>query len=347
MVPIAIDAMGGDDAPRTIIEGVGMALDRLAFVDKLLLVGHEEQIGSELQRIGKLDDPRLEIVHTDQVVGMGESPAAAIRAKPRSSIAVAVDLVKKGQARGVVSAGHTGAFVASSVLKLRTLPGIERPGIATVFPTPTGWILLLDAGATVDCKPQHLVHYAVMGEIYAREILGAKSPRVGLLNVGGEEGKGNELVKETYKRLSALPRINFTGNIEGHDLFANTVDVVVCDGFVGNVVLKSCESLAKAIRGFLKASLGKNPLRMAGALMCRGAFAEFRQLSDYAEYGGAPLLGLNGVCIVGHGSSSPLAICNAIRFAGQAIEHHMNEHIVARINELGLGSSDRKAGPDA
>jgi len=339
MVQIAIDAMGGDHAPRAVIEGAGEALARYPRISKLLLTGPQALIESELERIGLKGDERLEIVHTEQVIGMHESPAAAIRAKPRSSIAVAVELVKDGRARGLVSAGHTGAAVASTVLKLRTLPGIERPGIATVFPSPTGSFLLLDAGANVDGKPKHLAQYAVMGEIYAREILRVPSPRIGLLNVGSEAGKGNEQAKQAYDILSAMNGINFVGNIEGRDLFNDTVDVVVCDGFVGNVVLKCCESMAKAFRDFLRNLLSKNPLRMTGALMCKGAFDEFRTLSDYAEYGGAPLLGVNGACIIGHGSSSPVAIRNAIRVAMEAVEHHLNEHIITRVRELGIAST--------
>jgi glycerol-3-phosphate acyltransferase PlsX len=343
MVQIAIDAMGGDFAPRAVIEGVGEALDRFPAIGRLLLTGPRDQIESELDLIGRKDDERITIVHTDQVIGMHESPAAAIRAKPRSSIATAVELVKQGQARAVISAGHTGAAVASTVLKLRTLPGIERPGIATVFPAPTGSFLLLDAGANVDSKPRHLAQYAVMGEIYSREILKVASPRIGLLNVGSEEGKGNELAKLAHDILKGMKGINFVGNIEGRDLFADSVDVVICDGFVGNVVLKCCESLAKAFGGFLGNLLRKSPVRMTGALLCKGAFSEFKTLCDYAEYGGAPLLGVNGVCIIGHGSSSSVAIRNAIRVAIESVEHHLNDHIVERVQELGVAGA-AKAG---
>lgn len=337
MVPIAIDAMGGDNAPRAVIEGAGLALERYSSIRKLLLVGAEDEIRAELSACG-IQDNRLEIVHTDQVIGMHEPPAAAIRSKPASSIAVAVDLVKAGRAGSVISAGHTGAAVACTVLKLRTLRGIERPGIATVFPTPSGSFLLLDAGATVNCKAKHLAQYAIMGEIYSREILGVTAPRVGLLNVGSEDGKGNELAKSAFKQIAALPGINFIGNIEGSDLFGGNVDVVVCDGFVGNVVLKSCESLAGAIGQFLKTLLNKTAARQLGAFLCRNAFQEFKELSDYAEYGGAPLLGVNGICIIGHGSSSPIAIRNAIRVAVEALEDRLNDHIVEKVAALMPGN---------
>jgi glycerol-3-phosphate acyltransferase PlsX len=334
MVTIAVDAMGGDYAPRAIIEGVGQALDQLTGFDKLLLVGDREQLESELTLLGKLSDPRIEIVHASQVVHMNEPSGVALRAKRDSSITVAAELVKQGRADAVVSAGHTGAAVASTVVKLRTLPGIERPGIATVFPTPTGPCVLLDAGANINAKPMHLLHYAVVGEVYAREILGIASPRVGLLSVGEEECKGNDLTKEAFKLLSGAKGLNFIGNVEGHGLFSGVVDVVVCDGFVGNVVLKSCESLAKAFSRLLKERLMASLWRKLGALFCRNAFRELREFGDASEYGGAPLLGVNGVCIIGHGSSSPVAVRNAIRVAVEAVRHQINKHIVERIEAL-------------
>ncbi|MCF7855809.1 MAG: phosphate acyltransferase PlsX, partial [Candidatus Pacebacteria bacterium] len=268
MVPLAIDAMGGDNAPQVVIEGVCDALERFSGIDKLLLVGDRPQIETALQNCRADHRSRIEIEHTDQIVAMDEPPAAAIRSKPKSSIALAVEAVKQGRAGGVISAGHTGAAVASTVLKLRTLPGIERPGIATVFPSPSGCFLLLDAGANVDCKPRHLTQYAVMGEIYAREILNIKKPRIGLINVGDEAGKGNDLSKAAYEEISKLADLNFIGNIEGSALFRGTCDVVVCDGFVGNVILKSCESLAGAFGHFLKKLLVKNPVRQMGAFLC-------------------------------------------------------------------------------
>ncbi len=342
MLNISVDAMGGDHAPRAVIEGVGEALDAFGDAYKLFLVGHQDVLQSELARIGKLDDPRLEIIQAEEVVHMHEAPAAAMRSKRNSSINVAVDLVKQQRAQAVISAGNTGAAVASTVVKLRTLPGIERPGIITVFPSPTGHFILLDSGATVDCKPIHLIHYAMMGDVYARNILNYENPRIGLLNVGGEQMKGNDLTKETHKLLSNLAEINFIGNVEGHDLFSGAVDVVICDGFVGNVVLKSCESLAETLGHILKEKLTQTFIRKLGYLLSRNAYQELRQLSDYAEYGGAPLLGVNGVCIIGHGSSSPRAICNAIRVAGEFVSHQVNQHIVDRIQHLGLAPTNQK-----
>lgn len=336
MIALAIDAMGGDFAPRAIIEGIAEAVDSVPQVDKMFLVGDQDRIATELERVGKTGDPRLEIVHTDQCIDMHEAAATAVRAKKRSSIALAVDLVKNEQAQGVVSAGHTGAAVASTVLKLRTMPGIDRPAIATVFPAPAGKFVVLDAGANVDCTVQNLLQFAAMGEIYARDILGIDTPRIGLLNIGHEPGKGNELAKKTFQALSQLDDINFVGNIEGSDLFNNAVDVVVCDGFVGNVLLKCSESVAKVFGRFLKENLHKNIVRKFGALLSKGAFDELRATSDYAEYGGAPLLGVNGTCIIGHGSSSPKAVKNAVRVAAEAVTQGLNAHILKRLGELGV-----------
>jgi len=339
MLTIAVDAMGGDFAPRAIIEGVAAMFASASFSEpyEILLVGNEQELDRELSRAGIAGDSRLEVVHASEVVKMDDAPAAAMRSKRDSSINVAVDLVKKGRAGSLFSAGNTGAAVASTVVKLRMLAGVERPGIATIFPSPTGPFVLLDVGATVDSKTIHLVHYAIMGDVYARHILGHSNPRIGVLSVGGEESKGNELSKETFKLLSQLPDINFVGNVEGHDLFGGEVDVVVCDGCVGNVMLKCCESLAKAVSHILRQNLEKTLCRKLGYLLSRNAYKELKQVTNYAEYGGAPLLGVNGVCIIGHGSSSPRAVENALRVAGEFIVHQVNERIVERIEHLGLG----------
>lgn len=334
MLPIAVDIMGGDFAPRAIVEGVGEALDHLPDVGSLILVGDEAQIQAELSRIGKRGDPRLAIVDTPEVVRMDELSTVALRQKKNSSISVCANLVKEGQAAGLFSAGHTGAAVAAAVVRLRMLPGIERPGIATVFPTPHGRFVLLDAGANVDAKPVHIEHYAVMGQAYASNILGIKDPRVGLLSVGSEDEKGNEFSKAVFRVLDATPGLHFIGNVEGHDLFEDVVDVVVCDGFVGNVVLKVSESVAKAIGHMLKEKLTQNPLRKLGTLLARGAFRDMKRTIDYAEYGGAPLLGVNGVVIIGHGSSSPKAVRNGIRVAREFVSHRVNEQIIRGIGTL-------------
>jgi phosphate acyltransferase len=328
MPAIAVDAMGGDFAPRVVIEGVGEWLDRHAGGTTVFVVGDEEQVRAELRRIGKESDPRLTLVHAPDAIRMDEAPAAAVRTKRRSSINVAVDLVKQGDAQAFFSAGNTGACVASTVLKWRTLAGISRPGIATVFPSTEGSFVLLDAGSTVDCEPINLAHYAIMGLVYARHILGKSDPRVGLLNVGGENLKGNDLAKESFKLLSSMAGLNFIGNVEGHDLFCGRVDVVVCDGFVGNVVLKTCESLGVAMGVLLRNNLSKNILRKAGYLLSRGAYTELRRTCDPAEFGGAPLLGVDGVCIIGHGSSCARAVRNGIRVAEEFVRHQVNARIV-------------------
>ncbi|MCK5803414.1 MAG: phosphate acyltransferase PlsX [Lentisphaeria bacterium] len=339
MATIAVDAMGGDFAPRAVVEGAAESLDLLEGDFDILLVGAEEQVRDELERVGKAGSARIRVVDASESIGMGESPASAVRSKKKASINVAVDLVKGGEANAVVSAGNTGAAVAASVLKLRVLPGVERPGIATVFPSPNGHFVLLDVGSNIDCKPSHLVQYAIMGDIYEREVLGTENPRIGLLNIGDETGKGNELTREAFALLDKVRGINFIGNVEGHDLFGGGVDVVVCDGFVGNVVLKASESLAHAIQEILKRNLFKNPLRVLGAFLSRNAYRELKQACDSAEFGGVPLLGINGVCIIGHGASGPKAIRNGIRVALECIDHCVNEHIVEALSKHGTDTN--------
>lgn len=336
MPSIAVDAMGGDFAPRVVIDGVGEWLDRHTGGTTLFVVGDESHVRAELRRIGKEADPRLTVVHAPDVIRMEDAPAAAVRTKRRSSINVAVDLVKQGEAHAFFSAGNTGACVASTVLKWRTLAGISRPGIAAVIPSPEGNFVLLDAGSTVDCEPINLVQYAIMGLVYSRHILGKAEPRVGLLNVGGEDVKGNDLAKESFKLLSGRPGLNFIGNVEGHDLFSGRVDVVVCDGFVGNVVLKTCESLVGAISKVLRTNLSKNVVRKFGYVLSKGAYTELRQACDHAEFGGAPLLGVDGVCIIGHGSSCARAVRNGIRVAEEFVRHQVNERIVEQAQACGM-----------
>ena len=239
---VALDAMGGDFAPRNIVEGAVLALEAYPHLSKLFLVGDRTAVQSELQRLGFVD-PRVEIVHASQVVDMSDEAVASVRKKKDSSISRAVDLVKKGEADAVVSAGHTGAAVAASTIKLRTLPGIERAGIATTIPTESNLFVLIDAGANPDAKPIHLLQYAIMGSVYSRHVLGYKNPSIGLMSIGSEDNKGSESTKEVFKMLKSSG-LNFRGNVEGHDLFENPVEVVLCEGFVGNVVLKSCEALA-------------------------------------------------------------------------------------------------------
>ncbi|MCM8534564.1 MAG: phosphate acyltransferase PlsX [Lentisphaeraceae bacterium] len=330
---IAVDAMGGDDAPDIVIEGVAQALSEYKSIDKTILVGDEEQI-KKLLPVHKLENhPKIEIHHASQVVEMHEPSTLAIRGKKDSSITVCTNLAKEGKVDAVVSAGHTGAAVAASVIRMRNLEGVERPGIVTPFPTPDGQFVLVDAGATPECTPNNLIQFALMGKIYAEKILKISNPRIGLLSNGEEESKGNELTKNTSKLLKEVKNINFIGNIEGKEIFDNTVDVVVCDGFTGNVVLKFGEGLAKGLFKILKEKLTSNPKRKVGALLAKNAFREVKKVSDHAEYGGAPLMGVNGVTIIGHGSSCPRAVKNALRVATEFIQFGVNDAIVERIKE--------------
>jgi glycerol-3-phosphate acyltransferase PlsX len=338
-VKIALDAMGGDFAPKNPIAGAIEALRAYPDVE-LLLVGDEAKIQAELDKYSLGDlSARIEIKHASQVVEMSDGAVEGIRRKKDSSISRSVDMIKDGVAEAVVSAGHTGAAVAATTIKLRTLPGVDRPGIATVMPTEKNLFVLIDAGANIDARPDHLVEYAIMGSVYSREVLGFKNPTVGLMSIGTEAMKGNDLTKETFKLLSAAP-INFKGNIEGHDLFENPVEVVVCDGFVGNVVLKTSESIAQAIFHWLKHELMKTPFRMFGAWLARNAFAAIRRKTNYEEYGGMPLLGVNGICIIAHGASTPKAIKNAIRVAREAITHQVNPKIIAEMSRLHESKKD-------
>ena len=326
---VALDAMGGDHAPRNLVEGAVLALRDYARMSKLFLVGDETAIKAELTRLG-CRDPRVEIVHASQVVDMGDEAIASVRKKKDSSVSRAVDLVKHGKADAIVSAGHTGAAVAASTIKLRTLPGVERAGIASTIPTESNLFVLIDAGANPDAKPNHLLQYAIMGSVYSRHVLGYKNPSIGLMSIGSEDNKGSEGTKEVFKMLKASG-LNFRGNVEGHDLFENPVEVVLCEGFVGNVVLKSCEALAHAIFSWLKHELKKNPLRMAGAVLARGAFKAIGKKTNVDEYGGSVLLGVDGICIIAHGSSSAYAVKNAIRVALESIDHQVNPHIVKEL----------------
>ncbi|MCI6288536.1 MAG: phosphate acyltransferase PlsX [Lentisphaeria bacterium] len=335
---IAVDAMGGDYAPGVVMQAVSELLqeDRDKNIE-IVLVGHLEKLSYYIEKYGLKPSPRLEFVHAETVVEMADLSTASIRSKKNSSITVCAGLVAESRAAGVVSAGHTGAAVAASTVKMRMAKGVDRPCIATVMPRAGGkgnWILA-DAGANTDCNPMNLAQFAVMGEMYAKVALGRENPTIGLLSVGGEDCKGNDLTKEAFKILSKMP-INFIGNVEGHDTFTGDCDVVICDGFVGNTVLKSSESLAKATVQWLKEAFTRNAVRKAGALLAKEAFAELKKHGDFEEYGGAPLIGLNGVCIIGHGVSSPKAIKNAIRVAHTFVEQKVPEVVSSRIYECGV-----------
>ena len=326
---IALDAMGGDFGPPNLVAGAALALREYPHISKLFLVGDTAQIEAELRKLG-CNDSRIEIVHSTQVVDMSDRAWSAVRRKKDSSVSRAVDLVKHGQANAIVSAGHTGAAVAASMVKLRTLPGIYRPGIAAVLPTETNVFVLMDAGANIDARPEHLLQYAFMGSVYSRHVLGYKNPTVGLISLGEEDVKGNEMTKEVFKMLKKSS-LNFVGNIEGRHLFEDPVEVVVCDGFVGNVILKTCESISVAIFQWLKHELSRTPMRKVGAFLARESFRTIKDKTNYEEYGGSPLLGVNGICIIAHGSSTPLAVKNALRVAAESIEHQVNPHIIEEV----------------
>ena len=328
---IALDAMGGDNAPEVTVAGALRAARE--FPIEIVLVGQREAVEQSLSRYPKRP-PNLSVLHAAEVIGMDESPAASIRKKRESSISVGVELLKSKQADAFVSAGNTGAVVAASTLLVGLLPGIERPGIAILLPGVKGDTLLIDVGANIDPKPLHLLQYALMGEVYMRYVLGKNRPTVGLLNVGEEETKGTDFIKETYGMLEASG-VNFVGNVEGHDIFSGEFDVIVCDGFAGNVAIKTAESLARAVNILLKRSLAASPITRLGAWLARDAFLKLRQEVDYAEHGGAPLLGVDGVSIIAHGASGGKAIKNAIRVAYESVRHQLNQHMVEAVQNYG------------
>ena len=319
---IAVDAMGGDYAPEEIIKGTLMAAE--AWPDQhFILVGQKNKMLPFL--IGAVP-PNISLVEASEVIGMDEHPANAVRKKKDASIVVATRLVKVGEADAIVSAGSTGAQMAAALLGLGRIKGIERPAIGTVLPTAEGGKLILDVGANLDASPEHLCQYALMGSIYAEKILGIPNPRVGLLNIGSEEGKGNELTQKAYFLFKAAP-VNFIGNVEGRDVPYGHADVVVCEGFVGNVLLKTAEGLAGVLFQLIKEKITSNIIRKLGALAVKPGLKEIAQMMDYAEYGGAPLLGVNGISIICHGSSKTKAIFNAIRVARECVQVRLIEQI--------------------
>jgi glycerol-3-phosphate acyltransferase PlsX len=331
---IAVDAMGGDHAPREIVLGAVKAARELPDLTSVILVGDSAAIQCELDAGGGTPD-NVVILHAAEVIGMDESPAQAIRRKRDSSISRAMELVKRGEADAMVSAGNTGALVVAATLMLRTLKGVDRPAIAAVMPTRKGPFVLVDAGANPECDASLLRQFAVMGELYARVILGKANPVVGLLGIGVEASKGNEVTREAFGLLKST-RINFKGNVEGHDLFEGDVDVVVCDGFTGNVVLKTSESAARAISHWMRQEFTRTPIRKFGALLLSGARKSMKARMDPEMYGGAPLLGVNGICIKIHGGSSRRAAFHGIRVACASAHEHLNDMI-----EKGIADSSR------
>jgi glycerol-3-phosphate acyltransferase PlsX len=311
---IVIDAMGGDHAPDEIVRGALMAArSRLATIT---LVGDEARLRPLLAGA----PAGVEVVHASQVIGMDEAPASALRSKKDASITVAMRLVKEGKGDAVVAAGSTGAAMAAALMVLGRIPGIERPAIAVVLPTQQGPCTLLDVGANVDAKPAYLAQFAMMGSVYHRAVFKADAPRVGLFNIGEEEGKGNEQAREAYGLLKALPGLNFIGNVEGRDLPAGKADVVVCDGFVGNGLLKFAEGMALLLMDMMRAEIARDWRGKLGALFMRPNLKALKRRLDYAEYGGAPLLGVNGVCVIGHGSSKAQGVYHTIRVAKECVE---------------------------
>lgn len=341
---IAIDGMGGDKAPEVVVEGAIEAANEFGY--NIILVGRKEILKQELFR-RQYTKNKIEIVDAPTVIDMGESPIVSIRSKKDSSISVAVNLVKEKKADAIVSAGNTGAVVCAASFNLGLLKGIERPGISIIFPTSDGGdALMIDAGANIDPKPIHLLQYGLMADAYCRDILGMQNPRVGLLSIGEEETKGTGFVREAHKLLDES-HLNFIGNIEGRNIFTGECDIILCDGFVGNVVLKVSESLAGAVGTLLKRELSRNTVTKMGSVLCRSTFDALKKELDYAEYGGAPLLGVNGTCIISHGSSSARAIKNALRVAAEFTLQDVNRHIIdgleAHRNKRAFGFMSHKA----
>ncbi|HBC47357.1 MAG TPA: phosphate acyltransferase PlsX [candidate division Zixibacteria bacterium] len=326
---IAIDAMGGDFAPFSIVAGAVLAQKAYGDSVELSLVGDKTQIEAELKNLNATDLP-IKIVHSTQIIAMGDEPAESVRKKPDSSITVALGLQKSGQSQAFISAGNTGACMAASLIILGRLPAVNRPAIGAFFPTERGAALVLDVGANSDCKAINLYQFGLMGAIYFTQMFSNQNPRVGLLSIGEEKSKGNELTIASHKLLSAAD-LNFAGNIEGRDILKGKADVVICDGFVGNIILKFAESIDSFLGEIVRRQVRVNLLAKIGALLLQPAFKDLKKNLDSAEYGGAPLLGINGVSIICHGGSSPKAIKNAVRMAQNMVERDINRLIEERL----------------
>ena len=326
---IAVDAMGGDFAPAATVHGAIQAARIAKGQYEVILIGDEIQIKHELSKYSA-DRLPIKIYHASEVIGMDESPTHALREKKDSSIVVGSQLLKKEKVDAIVCAGNTGAFMASSLLTLGRLTGVNRPGLGSFIPTEEGMCVLIDAGANSDCKPLNLLQFSVMGSVYVENIFDIKKPKIGLLNMGEEESKGNELARETHKLLKNS-KLNFIGNVEGRDIFKGTAEVVVCDGFVGNIVLKFAESIVGMVTQTLKKNIGQNISANLGVLLMKPAFRKLKKIMDYQEVGGIPLLGLNKVCIVCHGHSTPKAIRNAINEARKMLVQNVNQQLEQEI----------------
>ena len=328
---IAVDAMGGDHAPFEIVKGAVEAAEQDSNIE-VVLVGDKKQIEGALSKLNA-KVCNISIFHASQVVEMHEPAVFAVRKKTDSSITKSVELVAKNEAEAVVSAGNTGAAVAASTVLLRTLEGVKRPGITIMIPRKDGFCILIDAGANLHCKPVHLLQYGVMASIFCKYILEVENPKVGLLNVGEEDAKGNDLVKSAYSLLSNNSSINFVGNVEGRDIFDNNIDIVVCEGFVGNVLLKFFEGTTDDFFNTFEANAMKNSETKQGLELCRPVLNDIRNRNDYSEYGGVPLLGVKGICIISHGRSKSTAIRNAIKEAAKFSVNNVNEHIVTELKK--------------
>ena len=340
---IAVDAMGGDFGPHVVVPGALHAAK--AGKAEVILVGDEAAIRAQLARHDAKGLP-VSVVHASQVVEMEEKPSEALRRKKDSSIQVACNLVRDGKADGVISAGHSGATLACAMFTIGRLPGVDRPAIATFMPTEKSHCVIIDVGANVDCKPFHLLQFGVMASVLAQTMLGRENPTVALLSNGEESGKGNLLVKETFDLLR-LSSLNFVGNIEGRDLFTGNVDVVVCDGFVGNVVVKQAEGLASSLGRLLKGELRRGFFGKIGTMLALNALKRFSRLVDYAEYGGAPLLGLKGICLICHGASNSKAMSSAVRMAARFVDMEAGAHLSEAVaKNIDLAGSRRQAAND-
>ncbi|MGH9379861.1 MAG: phosphate acyltransferase PlsX [Thermoanaerobaculia bacterium] len=327
---IAVDAMGGDFAPAAVVAGAVDAARELGA--HLLLVGDREAVERELAGVNPMP-PRLEVVHADEVVGMDDPATAPIRRKRRSSVRICAELVRDGQAEAMVTAGNTGAAMVAAKVVAGTIEGVDRPALAAVLPNAGGHTVLLDVGANVDSRPRHLREFAVMGHFYAQEVLGMSHPRVGLLSIGEEEVKGSDLTRQVYQVMETTG-LHFIGNVEGGDIFNGKADVVVCDGFVGNAVLKSAESIAELVGSMLRTELEHSLRARLGAVLAAPALKRLRRRTDYSEYGGAALLGINGGCFIGHGRSNPRAVHSMIRRAAEFCEADLHNQIRRKVADL-------------
>ena len=333
MIRIAIDAMGGDKAPEAIVTGAVEAARKAENQYEIVLVGNSDRITDEIHRHYFTKDLSISVVHAPETIGMDESPAMALRRKPESSIAIAARLHQEGKVDAVVSAGNTGAMVAASLLYLKRIKGVKRPAVGAFMPHSDGVCFIIDVGTSVDSRPIQLLQFGIMGSIFVSHILEIASPRVGLLNIGEESGKGSKAVQEAYRMLEASS-LNFTGNLEGRDVLSGRADVVVCDGFAGNVLLKFLESMGKMLSMTMRRTIRGNLPGAVGLYLIRPSLRKFYKLFDYEEYGGAPLLGIKGNCIIGHGSSGPRAIKNAVEEAWKMIQRKVAFHIESQIVQM-------------